>query len=273
MARYACLVIGDPVEHSLSPVLHDAGYEALGLKEWKYAAQRVLPEALPAFAANLRRSDDVRGVSVTMPHKEAIMSLLDELDGPAALIGAVNMIVPDGGRLRGYNTDWLGVLEALRPVCNLSGERVAVIGAGGAARAFVYGLVQAGAKVTIYNRTPGKAEELARRFDCAVGELGDAAAIREAGVVCNTTSVGMGDGPASPVPEGALRAGQVVFDAVYNPYETKLLRDAAAVGATVVHGTEMLLHQAAAQFRLFTGRAAPVEQMRAAMMKVVLEKL
>ena len=261
-----CLVIGDRVEHSLSPIIHNTGYRVLGIeKDYDYGAKRVTREELSTFIRDVRESN-VRGLSVTMPHKEAVSKLLDTVDDVAAAIGAVNTIVALDGRLLGANTDWIGAVGPLLALGPLTGMRVAVIGAGGAARAFVYGLTREGANVTVYNRTAEKAKIIAQRFGCDAGDIEDSDAITQADVICNTTAAGMNEDDDLPVSKNALQPHQVVFDAVYTPYQTKLLNTAQSKGAKIIHGTEMLLHQGMAQFALFTGQVAPEAAMRLALL-------
>lgn len=267
-----CLIIGDPVSHSLSPAVHNAGYRALGIdKEFHYEARKVAADELAEFMDTVRPSD-IRGISCTAPHKQAIMRYLDEVDPVADKIGAINTIVNDNGRLIGYNTDWLGVIEPLKRLATIKDKHVALLGAGGAARSIAYGLSEQGVKLTIYNRTPDKATALAAQFKAASAPLiGNETAIRDSDIIVNATSVGMGSGDASPLPRAALSERQIVFDSVYVPYETKLLREAAAAGAQIIHGTEMLVHQALAQFKLYTGYAAPEAAMRKALNQALKE--
>jgi shikimate dehydrogenase len=266
-----CMVIGDPVSHSLSPAIHTAGYAASGLEaRFTYTARPVAADELPGFIAGLRGSH-LRGLSVTTPHKEAIRPLLDSLDEVASQIGAVNTVVHEGGRLLGTNTDWIGAVAPLSAITKLRGKSVAVIGAGGAAKAFVYGLTREGAKVTVYNRTLSRARALAAQYGCNAGDLSDTSAISQAQIICNTTSAGLDSPSQSPLPAEALSPDQIVFDATYFPYDTKLLLDAEAAGARVVHGTEMLLHQGLAQFELFAGHEAPEQAMREALMNALAE--
>jgi shikimate dehydrogenase len=267
-----CLVIGDPVAHSLSPAIHNAGYAALGIQDaYSYSARRVSASDLEDFLASQRHSNTC-GISCTMPHKEAIIPLLDSVDDVARTIGAVNTVTISDGRLHGLNTDWIGAVAPLQALTPLKAKQVAVLGAGGAAKAFVYGLMQEGANVTILNRTKSKADQLAGEFGCKSADLADNEAISRSDIVCNTTTVGMGDPTQSPLPPDVLKSDQIVFDAVYVPYETKLLTDAKTAGARVVHGTEMLLHQGMAQFKLFTGLDAPEAAMRQALMAALAER-
>lgn len=260
-----CLLIGDPVERSLSPLLHNAGYRALEIDhEFVFAAVQVKEGDL-ARALDGIRSLNIRGVSCTMPHKRALLEHLDELDETAQAIGAVNTIVNENGRLCGCNTDWCGVVHPLERLTDLAGKKVAVFGAGGAARAACYGLSQRRARISIINRSAARAKELADEFGATVVNPEEADLIPEHEVLVNCTSVGMAPMESeSPVPLEDIRPHHLVFDAVYQPHETVLLRHALDVGAGAVHGIEMLLHQGAKQFELFTGYAAPLEKMRTA---------
>jgi shikimate dehydrogenase len=243
--------------------MHLAGYAAIDLP-FTYVPFRVTD--LDGAVGGVRALG-IRGVGVSMPFKQDVMRLLDALDPLAARIGAVNTVVNDDGRLTGHNTDALGAVRALEEVRALAGARVLVLGAGGAARAVVHGLVERGARVTVANRSQAKADEVARSAGAASPPLDVALArISEADIVVNATSRGMVEvDAASPVPEGALGEGQVVMDIVYKPITTELVRAARRRGATVVHGGRMLLHQAAAQFELYTGVRAPLEAMDAAL--------
>lgn len=269
MTRLHCLVIGHPIAHSLSPVIHNAGYKALGMEDrFVYEAHDVKPEEIPNFLKDIR-GKDIRGISCTMPHKEIVMPYLDVVDPVAKDIGAVNTIVQENGKLSGYNTDWIGTVEPLQKLTDLKSKKVAVIGAGGAARAMIYGLVRAGANVTIHNRTLHKAETLAKRFDCHAADLTDAS-IANADIICNATLVGMNPHESEmPINADLLSSRQIVFEAIYNPYETRLVKEAKKCGAQVIHGTEMLLYQAMSQFKLYTGQPAPEVAMRAALSKGV----
>lgn len=260
-----CMIIGDPVKHSHSPIIHNAGYKALGIdNEYEYLQENVKASELENFIERIRH-ENIVGVSCTIPHKESVLPYLDKVDKTAKIIGAVNTVVNKNKILEGYNTDWIGAIEPLAKICNLKGLRAAVIGAGGAGKAFVYGLTNAGCKVTIYNRTLGRAKPLAIQFGCEFKALDDQAKIKEADIICNTTSVGL-NSDETPVDKSNLHKGQVVFDAVYSPLETRLLKDAKNAEAKIIPGTEMLLYQAFAQFQLFTGKKAPEDIMRKALM-------
>jgi shikimate dehydrogenase len=199
------------------------------------------------------------------------MTYLDALDPVAERIGAVNTIVNDEGHLVGHNTDWVGAMRALGEVCGLARARVLLVGAGGAGRAIAFGLRERGAFVTIANRDYGKARALAAETGAGASTLEETSKAGDYDVIVNATTLGQSDvGPTeSAIPEKALRPGQVVMDIVYKPVHTPLLEFAARAGATPVHGGRMLLHQAAAQFELYTGSAAPLHIMDEALRKAI----
>ena len=206
------------------------------------------------------RALGVRQLAISIPHKRAVMEHLDEVDEVARRIGAVNTVTRTAERLVGANTDWLGAVRALEREVELKGARAVVLGAGGTARALVYGLVERGARVVVLNRTPKSAGALADELGAeGAGPLADLARTPH-DVLVNTTSVGLGR-DESPVEASAIAAGSVVMDAVYEPEVTRLLRDADARGARCLSGRWMLIHQAAEQLRIWTGREAPIEVM------------
>jgi shikimate dehydrogenase len=256
-----CGVILHPVGHTRSPAMHNAAFAELGL-DAVYLAFDVLPETLGA-AVSGARALGLRQLAVSLPHKVAVIRHLDDLDETARRIGAVNTVTCHEGRLVGSNTDWLGAVRALERVTPLEGRRAVVIGAGGAARAIVFGLLARGARVTVLNRTEGRARELADALGAHDAGPLERLASLDHDVLVNSTSVGMG-GDVSPVPAGSLRAGSVVMDAVYAPPLTRLLRDAASRDARTVGGKWMLVYQAAEQLELWSGRRAPVDVMAAA---------
>src|SRR5262245_30230204 len=238
--------------------MHNAAFRALGL-DAVYLAFDVPPAALPAAVAGLRALR-ARQFAVSIPHKQAVMAELDAVDETARRIGAVNTATLREGRLVGSNTDWIGAVRALEREGPLAGRRAVVLGAGGTARAVVFGLRERGARVTVLNRTRDRAADLARELGAeGAGGLEELAATG-CDVLVNTTSVGLRS-DASPVAPEALRAGSLVLDAVYDPARTRLLRDAEKRGARVVPGKWMLVHQAAAQLELWTGREAPIDVM------------
>jgi shikimate dehydrogenase len=256
-----CGIVLHPSGHTRSPAMHNAAFRALGL-DAVYLAFDVPPAALGAAVAGLRALR-ARQFAVSIPHKETVLAHLDLVDDTARRIGAVNTVTLRDGLLIGTNSDWIGAVQALERETVLAGKRVVVLGAGGTARALVFGLRERAARVTILNRSPERAAALARELGAgSAGGLGELARTPH-DVLVNTTSVGLRS-DASPVPAEALREGSVVLDAVYDPERTRLLRDAESRGARIVSGKWMLVYQAAAQLELWTGRKAPVEIMASA---------
>jgi len=246
-----CGIFLHPAGHTRSPALHNAAYAALG-SDAVYLAFDVMPGDLAAAIAGARAMG-VRQLAISIPHKEAVIAHLDRIDETARAIGAVNTVTRVEGELVGSNTDWVGVARAIERETRLAGKVAVVLGAGGTARAALYALRERGARAVVLNRTPGKAEALARELGAeragALEELADIAH----DVLINTTSVGLRS-DASPVSAESLRAASVVLDAVYEPLETRLLRDAKARGARPVSGKWMLIEQAREQLRLWSGR-------------------
>jgi shikimate dehydrogenase len=258
-----CLIIGDPVEHSLSPAMHNAGYEALGIEDqFVFLGAKVKVEDVGVVTEAMKKMG-IHGLTCTIPHKTEVMKFLNEIDETARKIGAVNTVLNQNGRLIGFNTDWLGAITPLEKITNLSGKKVLVLGAGGAARAVIFGLLKKEAHIKIFNRTKEKAIELAKEFNCQVTDLAKESEIKYFDIIINTTSVGMKPlENKTPIPTNFINNRQIVFDIVYVPYETKLLREAKKRGAKIIHGAEMLLHQGTAQFEIYTGRKAPEKAMR-----------
>ena len=259
-------IIGKPVRHSLSPAMHNAGFATLGMN-WVYVPMEVTD--IEQGMAGLRALG-FRGVSVTVPHKEAVIPFLDEIDPVAEKIGAVNTLVfrkEGDGRvvLRGLNTDWLGANTALAEKVNLQESRVLVVGAGGSAKAVSFGLVEAGAEVIIANRTAESGRALADWLGCTFVPLQEVSGVA-ADVLINTTSVGMEpDYEGIAVPPSLLSGFSVVMDIVYAPLETRLLREAKVAGCQTIDGLAMLLYQGAAQFKIWTGGRPPRLIMRSAL--------
>ncbi|MBI2314917.1 3-phosphoshikimate 1-carboxyvinyltransferase [Candidatus Daviesbacteria bacterium] len=256
-----CIVIGDPIKHSLSPKMHNAGYKALGIdNHFSFISQRVTKENLKSILEQAKTSN-IKGVSVTVPYKETIMKYLDKIEKNARNIGAVNTIVNDNGKLTGFNTDWTGAITALENKTSLKGKKVTVIGAGGAARAIVYGLKKKESSVKIFNRSIKHAKELANEFGCQYFGLNSLEQIQDAEIIINATSVGTNE-DKSPVNKKLINKNHIVLDVVYSPKETRLIKDSLEKGAKVIYGYEMLLYQGVAQFELYTGMKAPVAIMR-----------
>ncbi|BCO10312.1 shikimate dehydrogenase (NADP(+)) [Desulfolithobacter dissulfuricans] len=260
-------IIGNPVRHSLSPAMHNAAFAALEMNR-VYVPMEV---ADPREGVAALRTLGFIGVSVTVPHKETILAALDEIDPVASRIGAVNTLLlrkkeeTEEIIVRGFNTDWVGSNMALAEKMRLAGSKVLVIGAGGAAKAVGFGLREAGAAVIITNRTEQRGRELASWLDASFVPFAEVDAVR-ADALVNTTSVGMEpDVEAIPLDPGLLGHFKVVMDIVYAPLQTRLLREAAAVGCQTIDGLAMLLYQGAAQFRIWTGIQPPLDVMRRAL--------
>jgi 3-dehydroquinate dehydratase/shikimate dehydrogenase len=240
-------IIGNPVRASKGYLLHNGLFRRHGLNSLYL---NFLVDDLQDFLHHF--SDILAGFSVTMPFKQEIMAGLHSTDALAARIGAVNTVVKRNGQLIGYNTDMFGAIRPLRRIIQISEKQVTILGAGGAARAIAVGILEQGGRLTILNRTVARAEQLARELGCRFGALDDFERMATE-ILINTTSVGMyPDTGASPVNLAAVR-NMVVFDAIYNPRTTALLAAAERNGCPTVSGVEMFLHQAAEQFRLWTG--------------------
>ena len=276
-----CYLIGYPVGHSMSAAMHNEAFRELGLN-YRYDLRSVSPEELNEFIDGELRKPNVRGANVTIPYKVSVVDLVDEVDVAARRIGAINTIVNERGRLKGYNTDGLGAIRALEESYgSLHGVKAVIIGAGGAARAIACHLSSTAEELKILNRTLSKAKKLADSIselsgcmthitampfhrDCLVRALGGA------DILINATSVGMKPNiDASPVEGGLLRPDLFVFDIVYNPPRTRLLKDAELAGASTLSGVNMLVYQGAASFRIWTGVDAPEDLMA----RVVIEAL
>ncbi|WP_449244068.1 shikimate dehydrogenase [Desulfobacca acetoxidans] len=258
-------ILGRPVAHSLSPAMHNAAFAALGLNAV------YVPFAVQDLVAAVQglRGLNIGGVSVTIPFKEEIIPLLDEVDEEAQTIGAVNTVVNRQGWLWGCNTDWQGALTALQEQIALSGQQIMVLGAGGAGRAIVYAVRRAAGLVTVADLNPDRARNLAQEFGVAclpLEEIDQSTAT----VLINASPVGMAPHiEATPLPARCLDRFQVVMDIVYQPLQTRLLREAAARGTRTIDGLQMLIHQGARQFELFTGQPSPVEIMRRAALEAL----
>lgn len=260
-ATAVCGIVLHPAGHTRSPAMHNAAFAALGI-DATYHAFDVKPADLGPAIHGVRALG-VRQVAVSIPHKQKVLEFVDEIDPVARRIGAANTVTRVAGRLVATNTDWIGAVRALERETSLSGRHAVVLGAGGAARAVVYGLLEAGCRVSVLNRSPERAHALARDLGAThSGALTDLGSLAH-DILVNTTSVGLRS-DVSPVAADALRAGSLVMDSVYDPEQTRLLRDAAARAARPLSGKWMLVYQAAEQLRLWSGREAPVEVMAAA---------
>jgi len=268
-----CALLGFPAHHSMGPAIHNTAFEQLGLP-FVYVAQDVAPPDLTAAFAGVRALG-YRGLSITMPHKIAALDLVDEVDATARAIGCINTVVNNGGHLVGYNSDGQGALDALaRAGIAIRDRRVLVLGSGGAARAVAMTVALHGqpAELSILGVVEDELARLGRDITdksatlVRTQKLDDGSlvpALERAEVLLHCTPVGMTpDTDRTIVPSKLLRPDLAVFDAVYNPRRTRLLKEAAALGCPVVEGMEMFLGQAMVQFSLWTGTAAPVQAMR-----------
>lgn len=265
-------LIGHPVEHSFSPPMHNAAFDALNM-DYAYVAFDVNPNDLKS-AIEGAESLNIKGFNVTIPHKVDVMQYLDELDEVARLIGAVNTI--DFKNLKGYNTDGIGAVKAIEEVTSIKNKNVIVAGAGGASRAISFYIAKYGAEsLTILNRNEVKAESLASDVSDS-GLIGEVASdsinaignyMESADVLIDTTPLGMhpniNDEPI--VKADMMDEDLVVFDAVYNPNETVLIKEAIKANAKPVYGIKMLLYQGAESFKIWTGKTAPVDVMEKAL--------
>ena len=265
-------LIGHPVEHSFSPPMHNAAFDELGM-DYAYVAFDVNPQDLQS-AIDGAKSLNIKGFNVTIPHKIEVMQFLDEIDEVAGLIGAVNTI--DFGNLKGYNTDGIGAVKAIEEVTSIKGKNVVVVGAGGASRAISFYLAKYGSdSMTILNRNVDKAQSLAGDVSASglirdvgadsISRIGDY--LNDADILVDTTPIGMhpniNDKPIALAED--MHEDLVVFDAVYNPNETVLLKEAIKANAKPVYGIKMLLYQGAESFRIWTGMDAPIEVMERAL--------
>lgn len=268
-----CGIIGNPVEHSLSPAIHNAAFHKLGLN-CVYLAWKV--ESIGEAVAGLRALGNFCGASVTIPHKVSAVPFLDDVEPTARHIGAINTIVAEQGRLVGYNTDATGAVRALREGgVTLAGQRIVVLGSGGAARAIAFALAadSNAEQLTLLGvddrERTALADDLRSKTALTIHDapLDDAAlgrTVPEAQVLIHCTPIGMSPkSDATCVPASLLRPGLAVMDIVYNPRSTRLLKEAEHAGCKTIPGLEMFLNQAVAQFELWTKRPAPVEVMRA----------
>jgi shikimate dehydrogenase len=258
VTRARCGIALHPASHTLSPVLHRRAYAELGL-DAEFSVHDVAP---PRFGALLRelRQRGLTQLCVSLPHKEAALQLADRVSDAARAIGAANTLTTVDGALVADNTDWIGVTRALEPHGPWAEKRATVLGAGGAARAVVFALCRLGMEVRILNRTVARAERVAADLGARVGSLDE-----PWDLLVNATSLGMSpDVDSSPAPAASLRAGALVFDTVYRPLETRLLREARAGGCRVQDGLEMLVQQAVEQIRIWSGKRADAQLLRRA---------
>lgn len=280
-ALYA--VLGDPVEHSLSPVFQNAALEAAGI-DARYVALRVTPEDLPNFLTGIRHSN-IKGFNATVPHKEALAKICDKLSKEAQLIGAVNTVSIKAGKLHGDNTDGAGFLASLSEEAKFDpkGKKVCMLGAGGAARAIGYALAKAGAvQIVIANRTPTKARALAddlgekmkkTRFAASSHRSSELSrAVEGADLLVNATSVGLGGRGVISLPWGVLPKSALIADIVYDPRLTPMLTEAKRRKYKILSGLGMLVHQGALSYEIWTGSKPDIGKMRKAAEKALKDR-
>ena len=262
-------VIGYPVKHSLSPVMHNFWFQKLGLKG-VYGSFEVPPEEFES-AVKAIKVLGIKGVSITIPHKEKALELADEVEESAQKISAVNTFKLENGHLKGYNTDWIGVQKAFEAKgINLKDKKVVILGAGGASKAVCFAVKNMQAKsIEVYNRTFEKALQLAEKFS-VIPKKWEEVFLAKGDVLINTTSIGL-ESNQSPVEEEVISRFSVFMDVVYTPLKTKFLKLAEKYG-TIIDGLEMLIYQGAKQFEIWTGVYPPVEEVRDLLIQTLKEK-
>jgi shikimate dehydrogenase len=275
-----CGVIGDPIEHTLSPIIHNAAFQELKV-DFLFLAFKVKPAEV-GNAVNGMRALNIRGLNVTMPHKTSVVKHLDRVDLSAQIVNSVNTILNKENLLFGFNTDGVGALKALKENgVELKGRKVLLLGAGGAARAIAYALAKEADEIALLNRTVKPAQALAKVLERTLNKKVTAGSLSpndvalnlsDSDILVNATSVGMRPNvDQTPVPSKLLRPDLSVMDIVYNPLETKLAKEAKAAGAKVINGVEMLIYQGAASLELWIGKSAPVAVMRQAALKHLMK--
>ena len=261
-------IIGYPLSHSLSPIMHNRAFEEKGIN----AIYLYFPCRFVEGVVSGMKALSIKGLSVTIPHKESICKYLDEIDPIARKIGAVNTLVNRDGRIIGYNTDAYGAIRAIKERTEVQGKDVLIIGAGGAARAIAFALKEEGANLFIANRSRERGERLSKDVK-AEFFLFSQIPERRFDIIIQTTPVGMYPNVDEiPVSDKILKEGTVVMDIVYNPMETKFLKIAKERGCNVISGVDMFVYQGARQFELWTGRDAPVDLMRDTVISYLKEK-
>lgn len=258
-----CASVANPNRSTKSPVMHNAAFEALGLN---YVYLAFEPIDLKGTIIGMRALG-IRGFSVSKPYKEKVIPLLDTIDAKAKKIGAVNTVLNTGSQLIGYNSDWIGAVEAIKEKVKISGKKIVIVGAGGAARAIAFGIKNEGGNVTLYNRNEERGKTLAKelkvKFGGGIEKLSNS---DQFDILINATSVGFFPSvDETIIPTSILSSGKLVLDIVFNPAITKLMRDAEKAGCIVVSGLRMLVLQGAFQFRLFTGIEPPLDVMQASL--------
>ena len=258
-------IFGNPVAQSLSPLMHNAAFNKMKI-DARYIA--ICMENVQDIPGEMKEMN-IKGASITIPHKTTVMKYLDETSDSSGRIGAVNTISCSDGKLMGDNTDWTGLILALKESMEIRRKKFAILGAGGAARAAVYGILKEGGIPVVLNRTIKKGEKVAKEFGCEFYPITETGEIK-GDCLINTTPVGMfPDTGKSPVSRNILKNFRCIMDIIYNPLKTKLLRDAEEAGCKTISGLSMFVHQGAEQLRIWTGCNPPVDFMK----KIVLKKL
>ena len=264
-----CAIVGDPIKFTFSPKMHNAAYRTLGIDDKFVFVCCEVNRKYTSEIADFVRVMGVCGLAIANPHNTRIIQYLDEVDPFAELIGSVNTVVNKKNRLIGYNTDWIGAIAALELVTTLNKKKVAILGAGGAARAIAFGLRERGSDISIFARDIKKASALARRVGAVPLTFEEIADVADYDIIVNATPIGKYPFQnISLVPASFLNSDQVVMDAVYIPLKTQLLVEAEKTGAKIVSGMEMLLHQGAAQFEIHTDCKAPLDAMRSSLRSI-----
>lgn len=267
-----CALIGDPIEHSLSPALQNAAFQHLAL-DYVYVVFKVEKGELKDAMVGVRGLG-LHGLNITMPHKIEVIKYLDELDETTKTVGSVNTILNYGGRLVGYTTDGIGALNALKyNGVDVYNKKTMILGAGGASRSLSFALAEEVKELVILNRTLEKAQQLANDLSSVLRKKAKTRAeglnvenvrkeLKDTDIVINATSVGMHPKEnQTPIESDLLHPNLVVFDLVYEPLETRLIREARRIGAKTIDGLSMLVHQGAVSFEIWTGIKAPIEVM------------
>jgi shikimate dehydrogenase len=259
-----CLVIGHPVSHSLSPVMHTAAFKALGIDpEYIFLAENVAPGDLKNEILKFKERK-IHAIAVTIPHKEAIIKYLDDIDETAKEIGAVNTVLNINGILKGYNTDWRGAINTLQKFTSLKNKKISVLGSGGTARAIIYGLTKGNCAVNLFCRNNTTGLPIAKQFKCKIFSWDNLEDAYDADILINTTPIGMDD-KDSPLLYNGFTKKHIVFDVNYHKGDTRFITFAKLKNAKTIDGLELLLQQGKLQFELYTKLKAPEKAMREAL--------